>query len=1129
MPEGKAPGHPPRQDQLREEKEEQTPQASKRQPRRFKVISAKRALVTLGLFVLTALALPSASVATSPGAAWAISTGAYGPTNFSPGGQAGYVVIATNVGSKATDGSPVTISDLLPAGLTPTPGIKVNNEKEESVPCSAGPPLTCTVSEVVPPGFALRAFIPVNVAPGAPTLLTNQVSVSGGGATGASDSVDATVSSESVPFGIQSFTAALLDGGGAAQTQAGAHPYSMRVAMRVNTIRVGSGIFGAEDPRDIVADLPPGLVLNPRATPVRCTEVQLETTTKFGADECPDAAAIGVVYISINAGPLQPGFTRAAPLYNLVPPGGRPAEFGFNATGLGFFIHLQGRVRSDGDYGLSSDTFDLPAFGATTGVTAVLWGDPSDPGHDRQRGDCVASSDLRGTPCPVSAAPAPLITMPSACQGPLQFGIKTDSWQNPGDFVSRSAQSEDAVGNPVGVTGCDKLPYDPATESIPSTDRAESGSGFDFNLDFPNNGLNDTGALAESNTEKAIVTLPQGVTVNPSVGEGLGFCRPNQYAKETTFSVEGEGCPGDSKVGTLSATTPLVDEAVEGSVYLAQQDDPSTTTPGAENPFDTDIALYLVLRNTKLGVMVKRPLKVVPDPGTGQLVASIDGIPQLPIEHFNFHFKEGARPALITPGACGKYTTVARLYPASDPTHPKIVNSDFEITNGVHGGPCPSGGVAPFHPEFQAGSLNNAAKAYSPFNMRLLRSDGEQDMTKFSAVLPPGVLGKLAGISKCPDSAINSARSKTGRQELASPSCPASSLIGHTLAGAGVGDSLTYVKGQLYLGGPYHGDPLSVIAITPALAGPFDAGTVVVREALTLNPETAEVEVDGQSSDPIPHILKGIVLKVRDLRVYVDRPDFILNPTSCEESSAKSSLFGSYLNAFDPSDDIPVDLKTRYQAADCASLGFKPKLAIKLRGGTKRGGHPALKAVVNARSADANIGGAVVTLPRSAFLDQAHIRTICTRVQYSANGGSGAGCPKAAQYGYARAFTPLLDEPVEGPVYLRSSNHRLPDLVAALHGIVDVDIVGRIDSFKGGIRSSFETVPDAPVSKFILTMQGGKKGLVINSKNLCAGTNRADAVFIGQNGKLDEFVPVVRPAGCGKARSHRRHPPSRRG
>jgi hypothetical protein len=508
---------------------------------------------------------------------------------------------------------------------------------------------------------------------------------------------------------------------------------------------------------------------------------------------------------------------------------------------------------------------------------------------------------------------------------------------------------------------------------------------------------------------------------------------------------------------------------------------------------------------------VKIPVKVEPDPKTGQLITTADDLPQLPFSHFNLHFREGKRSPLATPPACGSYDTVTKLSPWSDPENPVTAISTFQITGGIGQGTCPPGGIPPFHPAFEAGSINNNAKSFSPFDMRLIREDGEQDMTKFGSILPPGVLGKLAGVSKCPEAAIAAARAKTGRQEIASPSCPANSQIGRTLVGAGVGPALTYVPGKIYLGGAYHGDPLSVVAVVPAVAGPFDAGDVVTRIALTLNPDTAEVEVDGASSDPIPHILKGIPVKVRDLRVYVDRNDFILNPTSCDPSSAKATLFGSYLNVFDPADDKPVDLSTRYQAANCLNLGFKPKLSLQLKGGTRRGAHPALHAVVNANPSDANFGSAVVTLPKSAFLDQSHIRTICTRVQFAAK-----ACPPGSVYGHARAITPLLEEPVEGPVYLRSSNHKLPDLVAALHGLVDVNVIGRIDSFKGGIRSSFETIPDAPVSKFTLDMQGGKKGLVVNSRNLCAAKNKADAKFVGQNGVAYDFKPVVQPSCGGK-------------
>jgi hypothetical protein len=1077
----------------------------------------RRAVLTLALIALPAASLPAIAGAASPGPAWAIRIAATSPTNFRPGDNTGssiYSIEAINTGSKPSNGSPITITDVLPPGLTVdldpntfAGRFEAFDGGENHVPCEAGPPVYCTFpASVVQPGQVLTMRVPVDVAANTAAIVTNQVNITGGGATGALASAQTAVSSAPAAFDISEFSTSLLDVGGNEEVRAGSHPYQLRLNAQFNTISEG---FPAENPRNITADLPAGLIINPEATPVRCTEAQLESGTG-----CPEASAVGTAFITLRPFGFATPFARQ-PVYNMVPPAGRPAAFAFNVYTLGIYIHLLGRVRSDGDYGLSSDTLDTPIAYGISGTTVELWGDPSDPSHDFVRGSCVFSPRF-GETCPSpSADTPPFLTMPSACSGPLTSTFSADSWQQRGKFASTSDETTDVAGNPVGVTGCDKLSYSPSTESIVSTGQAETGSGFDFNLDFPNNGLNDKEVLAESNTKKAVVTLPEGVTINPSAGEGLGFCAPDQYKKETASSIDGEGCPSDSKLGTLHLKSPIVDEALDGSVYLAQQDDPATTTPGAENPYDNDITLYLVLRNPILGLIVKQALKIEPDPGTGQLVASVDNLPQLPLSHFNFHFREGARSAIITPPACGKYNTVAKFYPYSNPSIPKRVTSDFEITRGVNGGPCPSGGVPPFHPEFQAGAINNNAGAFSPFNMRLQRHDGEQDMTKFSSILPPGELGSLAGVGKCSDAAIALAKTKTGRQEKASPSCPASSLIGHTLAGAGVGDSLTYVPGNLYLGGPYHGDPLSVISITPALAGPFDAGAVVVQLALTLNSKTAEVEVDGANSDPIPHILKGIVLKLRDLRVYVDRQNFTLNPTSCAPSSVKATLFGAYLNIFSSADDVPVDLSTRYQAADCQSLGFKPNIALSLKGGTKRGGHPGLLATYTAKKGDANTKGLVVRLPRSAFLDQAHIRTICTRVQFAAK-----DCPPAAQYGYIKATTPLLDEPLEGPVWLRSSNHKLPDLVFDLHGLVDVEVSTRIDSVNGGIRASIESAPDAPLSKVVLRMQGGKKGLIINSRNLCGATSKANVELTGQNGKVSTSNPVMK-ADCGGKRKHK--------
>ena len=300
--------------------------------------------------------------------------------------------------------------------------------------------------------------------------------------------------------------------------------------------------------------------------------------------------------------------------------------------------------------------------------------------------------------------------------------------------------------------------------------------------------------------------------------------------------------------------------------------------------------------------------------------------------------------------------------------------------------------------------------------------------------------------------------------------------------------------------------PLWIAVITAAQAGPFDLGTVITRAAINVDPNTAPLTV---LSDPLPQILEGIPLELRDIRVYVDRPNFTLNPTNCEEMQISATVFGTGGAVATPS--------ARFQATNCARLGFKPKLKLNLKGGTKRGSHPKLRAVLRtkqgpgSKNPEANIAGAVVRLPRSAFLDQAHIGTVCTRVQFAAS-----ACPSRSVYGSASVKTPLLDEALSGPVYLRSSDNELPDLVIALKGQaipIEINLAGRIDSVKGQIRTSFESVPDAPVSQFNLNMFGGKKGLIVNSRNLCARPSRAKVKFTGQNGRISESRPVLK-ADC---------------
>jgi hypothetical protein len=724
-------------------------------------------------------------------------------------------------------------------------------------------------------------------------------------------------------------------------------------------------------------------------------------------------------------------------------------------------------------------------------------------------------------------SPAAFLTLPTDCAAPFATTVEGDSWTSLAtpvrQFLDPFTYSLEEGGAPRGLSGCNQLPFDPRVHSEPTSDAATSPTGLSFDINFEDEGLTSSkpGARAQSQMKKAVVTLPQGFTTNPSVAEGLKACTEAEYEAATLEA--NSGCTAESKVGEVTVQSPLVqpDQIVKGGIYVARQHD---------NPNHNLLTLYMIVREPEIGVLIRQALEVKPDPITGQLTTVVDNVPELPFSHFHLFFRPGQRAPLVTPPACGPYTVKALLYPWSTPDAPVERTSSFQITQGPEGQGCPSGGTPPFHPGLEAGTQNNAAGTYSPFYTHITRKDSEQEITHFSIKLPPGLSGKLAGVAKCSDAAIAAAKSREhelgGQEELEHPSCPANSEVGHTLVGTGVGNVLAYAPGKLYLAGPYMGSQISIVSITAAKVGPFDLGTVVIREGLKVNPETAQVSVDAAGSDPIPHIVDGIPVHLRDIRIYVDRPNFTINPTSCAKMSTAATVLGSGLDFASEADDQPVTVTSPFQAADCASLGFKPKLALSLSGSTKRAGLPKLKAVVTypKQGAYANIAKTVVTLPKSELLEQGHIGSSCTRVQFNSGAGNGAGCPAKSILGKAKAITPLLDEPVEGNVYLRSNGgeRKLPDLVAALHSEdININLVGFIDSKhkKGSevsqIRNTFAAVPDAPVSKFTLELFGGKKGLLINKTNLCKGTHRAISEFTGQNGKLYDTEPAVK-AQCGK-------------
>jgi hypothetical protein len=903
-------------------------------------------------------------------------------------------------------------------------------------------------------------------------------------------------SSASASFGFKDADVVFSGADGSPSMQAGSHPFAWTTTFDLNTFDDGGKELPEGETRNLRMQFPAGLVGSPDAVPT-CSAADFRTVPEGEAIPlCPNSTAVGIAHV--NIGFEGPGSVKA-PVYNLKPAPGVAAKIGFVVLGVPVTTDIG--VSPNPPYNLIADTTDISQADRFYGASLTVWGDPTSPLHDEERGTCNES----GGKCPVSLPSKAFFMLPRSCSGPLSTLFEALPWHGSSEWARLTAATHDGSlpPAPLGVFGCDKLGFGPTIDAKPTTVAASSPTGLDFSLDVADEGLTSPAGIANSDIKKAVVTLPEGMTVNPSSAEGLEACTEADLARETVNSAPGRGCPDASKLGTVEVESPLIEENVSGSLFIAKP---------YENPSGSLLALYVVIKNPKLGIMVKQAGRVEPDPKTGRLISTFEDIPQLPFSHFRLHFREGARSPLVSPPACGDYAAEATLTPWSG-GEAVTTTSTFKIISGVNASPCPAGGTPPFGPGFEAGSNNNDAGSFSPFFMRLTRRDGDQDLTRFSATLPPGLVAKLAGTTQCPEAGIAAARARTGRhggeEELASPSCPASSQIGRVLAGAGVGAVLTYVPGKVYLAGPYQGAPLSVVAIVPAVAGPFDVGTVVTRQALQIDPSTAEVRVDDAASDPIPHILAGIPLKVRDVRVYVDRPSFTLNPTNCEPFAVASTLWGGGADVFGSADDSPLSRSSRFQAANCASLGFKPKLDLKLKGGTKRGGHPGLTATYTPRAGDANVKGLVVRLPRSAFLDQAHIRTICTRVQFAAK-----ACPKGARYGFIKAWTPLLDEPLEGPVYLRSSSHKLPDLVFDLHGLVDVEVATRIDSSHGGIRATVEDAPDAPLSKVLLNMQGQKKGLIINSRDLCGATSKANVEFTGHNGKVLSAKPVMR-AECG--------------
>jgi hypothetical protein len=1089
------------------EKEIQGDEAGKeiKRPEGKPMTTFKRLLLLL--LPLLVFFVPSASALaarTVPG--WTVDSIAE-PTNFSASGNKtcesqsdvtipvcdAYEVTVTNA-SNAGTGTPLKIQDTLPAGLqvqrvafewSGLPSTELGTFEGAGVGeafCKLAT-TTCELPVSLEPDQTFKMHVYVTVDPNASGPLTNKVTVTGGEASPVSTASTNEIASSIPPFGVSNFNFYIGGSNGQRDTQAGGHPYELTTTIDLNNAvpvdgPEGSGVLSTsvQDLKDVVVDLPLGFAGSTLAAP-ECTLTQLS------GKACPSDTVIGHLLTEPEGLPHI-----NSPIWNLVPERGVPAEFGYDDLIGGSHVFYVRVVPTARGYVLQATNPDIPQI-SLAHIVATFYGDPAE--HDE-----------------TGNANVPFFTNPTGCEsGPLVASIHLDSWQNPGRFNADGTPDftdpawASATSESPAVTGCNSLQFTPELSAQPTTSVADSPSGLDFEMKLPQ--TENAGVAATPALKRAEVTLPEGMTVDPSAGDGLQACSEAQIGWEPQaegplkFNPAAPACPEASKIGTLELTTPLIPGTLHGVLYIARQN---------ENPFGSVLAAYVVVDDPVTGVLIKLAGRFMPNPVTGRMTAVFDENPQLPFSDLKLNFFGGPRAELTTPESCGTFTTSSALSPWSlegqgleGEEQPANPFDDFQIESG-----CVNG----FAPAFTGGSTNLQAGAYSPFVASFSRQDTDQELGGLSVSLPAGLLADVGSVPLCGEAQANAG------------TCPESTQVGTVRAGAGPGPNPLFVGGKAYLTGPYNGGPYGLSVVVPAIAGPFNFGLVVVRQSLRIDPLTAAVT---DVSDPFPTILTptgadgqriGIPIRLRRIDVSIDRPGFTFNPTNCGKLQVGGSITSTQ--------GATLARATPFQVTNCATLKFAPKFAVSTSGKTSKAKGASLKVKLTypqgPQGTYANIARVKVDLPKQLPSQLKTLQKACTAAQFNANP---AGCPAESKVGFATVHTPILPAPLSGPaIFVSHGNEAFPSLTMVLQGDnVTLDLVGSTFISKAGITSStFKAVPDAPVGSFELTLPQGKYSALAANGNLCKSKLAMPTEFLAQNGaKINESTKVS-VTGCPKAK-----------
>lgn len=953
--------------------------------------------------------------------------------------------------------------------------------------------LTCTYKGSLPSYAQIEVRIGVAVE-GAATGEHNEVSVTGGGAPEASISRPITVSEAPTPFGVDSYELGLEEEGGSEDTQAGSHPFQFTTSIMLNQV---TGAMPAALPKDLSFNLPPGLIGNPTPFP-QCSLARFVARVEGKDNECPQDTVVGVARITVNE-PTQTHLTTfTVPVFNLEPAVGEPARFGILLLFTPVIIDTS--LRTGSDYGVTASTSNISEAGGFLKGEVTLWGTPGDPRHDKQRGwGCL--EETRGEtpilPCDSSGEtkPPPLMLMPTSCTGPLQSSMQTDSWQDPGTKLTVASEPMQALD------GCNRLPFSPSMSVAPEGRNASTPTGLAVDVHMPQAGSLDSTGLAQAAVKNTTVTFPAGVVLDPAAAGGLGACT---LAQVSLSSPDPSTCPDSSKLGTAEVDTPLLPNPLKGSVYVA--------VPNA-NPFGSLVAVYVFVEDPVSGSRVKLAGNVHLS-ATGQIVTTFENTPQLPFEDFKLHFFDGSRAPFSTPAFCGSYTTTSSITPWSG--NPAASgSSEFQITSGPGGSACTS--QLPFAPLLTAGSANTQAGTLTPFTASVSREDGQQTLEGIQLHTPPGLSGLLLGVTLC------------GEQQANEGTCTPQSLIGNSTVSVGLGATpFTVTGGRVYLTGPYENAPFGLSIVMPAKAGPYDLGEgacdcIVVRARIEVDPHTAILSVTTDNTGPhkVPTILQGIPLQIKNVTVTINRSNFTFNPTNCAPLGT--------IGIFAGTEGTTATLTAPFQVTDCGQLKFAPKFTASTSGHTSK-----------ARGASLSVK---LTYPKGPFGSQANIRSVrvelpkqlpsrLTTLQKACLAATFAvdptECPAGSIVGHAKATTPLLPVPLEGPAYFVShGGERFPSLTLVLTGYgVTVDLVGDTFISKAGITSStFKSVPDVPVSTFELTLPEGKFSALAANGNLCKSKLAMPTLFTAQNGDTVKRTTRIATTSCPKAKPRHKKKP----